>query len=51
MDPADTSRADEEESPESETLAYLEALERRATLRKIRRTAIPNEAQPEGDEE
>ena len=26
------------ETPESETLAYLEALERRATLRKIRRT-------------
>jgi hypothetical protein len=40
------------ETPESETLAYLEALERRATLRKIRRKqTVPDEAQREGDEE
>jgi hypothetical protein len=52
MDPADTSRADEEESPESETWRYLERLEQRAQLRKIRRTplltqeTVPVEVQP-----
>jgi hypothetical protein len=34
----DTSRADEKESPEAETWRYLERLEQRAQMRKIRRT-------------
>jgi hypothetical protein len=41
----------EAETPESETLAYLEALERRAQLKKIRRQPIPfpDESQPQRD--
>lgn len=50
---ADTSR----ERPEDETWNYLERLERRAQLRKIRRTplltqeTVPDESQPEREGE
>ena len=50
----DKSRSDEEESPEAETWRYLERLERRAQLRKIRREherSKPVEAQPEREGE
>jgi hypothetical protein len=45
---SDTSRADEKESPEAETWRYLERLEQRAQMRKIRRT---QETVPQGDGE
>jgi hypothetical protein len=37
-------------SPEDETWAYLETLEQRAQLRKIRRTPVPVEVQPDEDD-